>query len=638
MIHKIRKSFSAKVIIWVLLIAVPVFLLSIGVLFHQSRKLIRAEAVERASVVLGTAMHRINRYLITAETATHTYAWLAEQSMQPDSLKTYAERVVMLNPFVDGCAISTEPGILSQYPERFMAYTLKDSDSIKTIVDTNVNYFNRKWYRLPRLQQKPCWVVYYDETNSLNLADDGMMATYSKPLYNSDQRFLGVISTEFSLLHLSKIMAEVKPYPHSYYVMIDEQGRYVGHPDSTRLFNKTIFAVADPQKQADIIALCYEMTKGRHGNMSVMVNGQRSLVCYMPVPETTWSLAIVCPDSDILMGYNRLTYIVIPLIIIGLLLIIINCYKAVTVSINPLHLLMAKTKAIADGNMLVDIQHTQRTDVIGVLQNSFATMLESLNYYIDSVRKASDQNKRYNQELEHTTQLVIESEKQKTAFIQNVTHQIRTPLNIVMGFAQVLSSPTDDASLSEELSKEELKNIAGTMNHNTKQLVRMVLMLFDSSETGQAESGSLEMADVDIADAMKEALDYTYNLYPDIKIDYHFNLPDGFTVRTHRRSVVYSVQELLHNSIKYSDKQNISLTVEQTGEKLRFTVQDTGCGIDTAELDNMFKFFAKVDGFSEGLGLGLPLTMRHAQNLGGNFRLDTTYQEGCRFIFEIPLA
>lgn len=638
MINNIRRSFSAKVVVWVLLIAIPVFLLSVGLLFRQSRKLVRTESVERASGVLKTAVQRINRYLITAETAANTYAWMAEQNMQPDSLQAYAQRVVQLNPYIDGCAISTESGVLPQYPDKFMTYTVKDSDSISVFVDKELNYFDMKWYRLPRIQNKACWVVYYDETNSLNMDEGGMMATYSKPLYDTQKRFAGIISAEFSLIHLSKIMAEVKPYPHSYYVMIDEQGRYVGHPDSTRLFSKTIFSVADPQKQADIIALGYEMTKGSQGNMSVIVNGQRSLVCYMPVPETTWSLAIVCPDSDIFHAYNRLTYIVITLLVIGLFLIIINCYKAVTVSINPLLLLREKTKVVARGNINADIPHTERTDVIGDLQNSFATMLESLNYYIRSVQKASDQNKRYNQELEHTTQLALESEKQKTAFIQNVTHQIRTPLNIVMGFAQVLSSPTCDSSLSEDLSKEELKSIAGTMNHNTKQLLRMVLMLFDSSETGKAESIKLEMEQVNIAVAIDDALGYTYNMFPDIKIKYTTALPEDFCVHTHYRSVVYSVQELLHNSIKYSDRQNISLHVDKTDDMVRFIVQDTGSGIDVDDLDRIFKFFTKADGFSEGLGLGLPLTKRHVETLGGNVILDTSYQEGCRFIIEIPLA
>ena len=105
-LNKLRSSFSSKVIIWVLFIAIPIFMLSVGLLYWQSRILIRSEAEERANSVLKTAMHRINRYLTTAETATNTYAWLAEQSMNADSLSAYAARLVWLNPYVDGCAIS----------------------------------------------------------------------------------------------------------------------------------------------------------------------------------------------------------------------------------------------------------------------------------------------------------------------------------------------------------------------------------------------------------------------------------------------------------------------------------------------------------------------------------------------------
>jgi nitrogen fixation/metabolism regulation signal transduction histidine kinase len=73
----------------------------------------------------------------------------------------------------------------------------------------------------------------------------------------------------------------------------------------------------------------------------------------------------------------------IALLFIGLLLIIINCYKAVTTSLRPLGELLEKTRAVAQGDMEVKIAHTERTDIIGGLQNSFATMLQSVNYYID---------------------------------------------------------------------------------------------------------------------------------------------------------------------------------------------------------------------------------------------------------------
>ena len=84
---KIRHSFAVKVVRWVLLLAVPVFFASVGVLFWQSRKMVRTESVERANGVLSNTLQRINRYLITAETATNINAWQVEEQLTPEALK-----------------------------------------------------------------------------------------------------------------------------------------------------------------------------------------------------------------------------------------------------------------------------------------------------------------------------------------------------------------------------------------------------------------------------------------------------------------------------------------------------------------------------------------------------------------------
>ena len=632
----IRQSFPAKVVLWVLGLAIPIFMASVGVLFWQSRKMVRDEAVDLANGVLNHAMHRIRRYLITVETATNTHARVAEQSLVADSLLHLSNRITQMNPFVDGCAISTEPHVVSGYPDRFMAYSIREKGGVTTTLETDYNYFGRRWYSVPRAQQKPGWVVYYDEDNTLDLKEDGMMAAYSHPLYDAKKRFLGLITIEMSLLHISQVLAEEKPYPHSYFIMIDEQGRYVGHPDSTRLFSKTIFSGADPQRQSDLLALGYEMTKGNTGCMQVRLQDKLSLVSYMPVAGTNWSLAIVCPDSDILSGYYRLTYIVLVLLFIGLVIIVVNCYEAVTVSLRPLGELLTQARAVSQGHLDVDIPHTNRIDVIGGLQNSFSTMLKSLNYYIDSVRAATDQNKRYNRELEHTTQLVVEAERRKTIFIQNVTHQVRTPLNIIMGFAQVLNSPVGNGSLNEELGEEEIRGIALTMDHNSKLLVRMVMMLFDSSDTGKAETEGRDTCELIVCnEAAREAVDFINAHTPEVTIGFQTDVPDDLCLSTNRQLLVFSLQELLNNSVRYSDGQHILLQVVGTDTSVRFIVQDTGKGIAEADREHLFEFFTKVDDFSEGLGLGLPLTKRHAQTLGGNFYLDTTYHEGCRFVFEL---
>ena len=634
----VRKSFSLKVVLLILLIALPVFFASMGILFRQSRKMIRSESVERANVALMNTVQRINRYIVTTQIATDTYAWLAEQYMQPDSLQLFSQRVVWLNPYIDGCSIGIQPDVFKQYPERFLTYSLREADSVRVGNDTDSDYSSENWYATVRKYQRPHWEIYSDKDNNLQLQQlGGMLASYCRPLFDDNKRFVGVISSGLSLRHLSKILASEKPYPHSFFIMVDEDGRFVAHPDSALLYNKTIFSEAAPQKSPDIIALGYEMTKGKRDRMSVVVNGSPSLVCYCPVPGTPWSLAIVCPDSDILYGYNLFSFILIPLLIVGLLVIVVNCHRAVTVSIAPLNRLVRRTQAVASGKTDVEIEPSERKDVIGNLQNSFATMFKSLNYYVGSVKAASEENRRYNDELIKATEMVKESERQKTAFTQNVTHQIRTPLNIIMGFAQVLSERGKDGVVADDISDEELVTIAGTMKHNALNLNHMIFMLYDSSESGQAVSDIFNNREqVECGAILNELKDYTAKFLSDKKVEFISNVPDDFSLKTNYKYLAYSIQELINNAGRYSDGLHISVSADIVGDMLRFTVQDTGKGIAEADLDRIFRFFTKVDDFSEGLGLGLPLTMRHAKNLGGDFRLDTSYREGCRFIFEVP--
>lgn len=629
----IRKSLTAKLSFGLLLLAVLIFIASQGVLFTQSRYMIRAEAVGRANSVLNTTMQRISRNLMTVETATNSITWLVEQSFQPDSLQAFSNRVVRLNPHVDGCSISAEPNSFSEYGRNFSTYTVREDDTITTVIEEPYEYFNKIWYKSPR-NLGPCWVAFFDEADSLELTIDGMVASYGRPLFNADNHFIGIISTDLSLLRLSEIMSKEKPYPNSYFMMQNEEGLYIIHPDSTRLFTKTIFSDADPRSQADLFALGHEMIAGHQGYMNAVIDGAPSIVCYQPVPGTSWSLAIVCPDSDILAGYHKLTYIVLPLLIIGLIVIFLLCRRAVSHAVRPLNLLVEKTQSISEGNMEVYIRNTKRQDAIGRLQNSFATMLQSLNFHMGSVRYTSDQSKLRNEELLKATQLVKEADRQKTAFIQNVSHQIRTPLNIIMGFAQILSS-----SANEELTEKETKEITSSMDHNSKLLNRILLMLYDSSDLGLSQELNTHKNDiVRCNDLAHEVINYIKIHYPDLAIKFQTEVADDFSIQTSHVYLMRSLREILYNSAKYSDGQNVTLRISRTDTAVRFIIEDTGTGIDETDREFLFKFFTKVDDLSEGLGLGLPLSQRHTQNLGGNLTLDTDYHNGCRFILEMPLS
>lgn len=641
----IRKSLSSKLSLGIVLLAVPIFVISLGLLFLQSRYIVRKEALGRAKSVLNTTTQRLNRHVNAVETATNANSWLALKNLHPDSLLEISHRLVTRNSHVDGCSISLEPYIFPQYGRHFSVYTVRGEDSITAVVEDEYEYFQKVWYKTPRDKGEACWVVYYDESDSLSLTIDGMVASYSKPLYRSaissndkkgggaaDRELVGVISTDLSLIHLSKIITSEKPFPHSYFIMIDKEGRYFIHPDSTKLFTQTIFSGMDPQLRSDIIVLGHEMIEGRIGSVNINVNGESCLVCYQPVPGTPWSLALISPDSDILKGYNQLSYILIPLLLVGLLVILILSRHAVSKTIRPLNHLLEQTQEIASGNYEVHISKSKRVDAVGQLQNSFAMMLQSLNFHMGIVRYSTEQAEQRNAELAKATQLVEEADRQKLAFIQNVTHQIRTPLNIIMGFSQVIDE------CGESLSEEELKSISDMMGHNSKLLSRMVLMLFDSSDTGITEelSNNSLKEDVSCNEAARESISYTNVHFPSLSVHFKTCLPDSFCIRAHRVYLIRSLRELLYNAAKYSDGKHISLQVDQTETAVRFVFEDKGPGMPEEYGDKIFKLFSKVNDLSEGLGLGLSLVKRHITNMGGTITLDTSYHEGCRFIIEMP--
>lgn len=631
LVRHIRQSLSWKLSLGILLMAIPIFALSLGILFSQSKNNVKKEAMKHASSVLNTTMQRIVRSMEIVQTATDINDWEITEHLDPDSILACSRFIVMLNGHIDGCSVSTEPNTFPKYGRYFSAYTVREEDNVTTVVEEEYEYFEKVWYKTPHLLGKPCWVVYYDESDSLALTLDGMLASYSKPLYNDKQQFIGVISTDLSLLRLSKTITTETPYEDSYFMMTGDEGRYFLHPDTTQLFTKTIYSDADPQKNTDIFALGHEMTTGKQGCMSVWLNGEPCLVNYQPVPGTNWSLALVCPERSVLKRYYRLNYIIAPLIIIGLLLILLFSIFTVTHAILPLYKLAGKLQRIAKGHYDAQIATTQHQDVVGRMQNSFAKMQVSLSNHVNDIQKINDETARRNEELAQTSELAKEADRQKSLFIQNVSHQIRTPLNIIMGFAHVLKES------KSSLPEEEAKSITDMMYHNAQMLDRMAQMLFDSSARGTTQAlYANKNEEVSCNEIANDSMMFIFEHFPKQSIYFGTDLPDDFCIYTNRAYLMRSITELLYNAIKYSDGLHVTLRVSEFGSMVRYIVEDTGPGIAEEECSHLFEMFTKANDLSDGLGLGLALTKRHIQNLGGDIYLDLNYHAGCRFVIELP--
>ena len=138
---KIRHSLSTKLSLSILLLAIPIFILSLGILFLQSRYFIRQEASERANSLLNKTLQHVRNFMTTIETATNANMWLLEEKFHPDSIQSIAHRIVQLNRHVYGCSISAEPYVFPQYGRYFSVYSVNEGDTIVTVREPNYEYF-----------------------------------------------------------------------------------------------------------------------------------------------------------------------------------------------------------------------------------------------------------------------------------------------------------------------------------------------------------------------------------------------------------------------------------------------------------------------------------------------------------------
>ena len=634
----IRQSLSTRLCLDILFVVVLVFSLALGFLYWQSRNIIREEAVDEATHVLDNTALRVKGYMVEVETATRNIIWLVNLHNEKDSLLKYTHRIVANHPHINSCSITMEPDFYPDEEYGFSAYSVyleefskPGKDSVATVREADYDYYDKVWYKTPRQKKTACWVDPFDDYNEGTLSSPEMIASYCMPLYNRDGKFMGVISTDLSLKKLTEAIKAEHPYENSYFIMLGADGHYFVHPDTTKLLKQTIFTGTDPREHTDIVALGYEMTNGRTGHMDVQFDGTSHIVLYRPLEGTQWSIALVCPSNELLRGYNRLNYILLPLLIIGLLLLAWGCHRIVKHFTQPLGLLAAELRQIGHGDYEKPLPHSQRTDLIGQLQNSFCQMRQSISRHINDAEKAKLETEQRTKELEEATQLAQRASELKTQFVQDITHQIHTPLNIVHGFSQILCE-------SDAISDDEKKEMAETMYVQTNALDYMVNKLLTASlvETRQTiitdDIVGCNMLAHEAVETASSLIPHTVEMHLDSQVD------DELTIQTNRHHLLIVLTELLVNALHFTSEGSITLRIASTDDVVNFTVEDTGPGIPLDKADFVFDKFTKVDMFTEGLGLGLFLCRRVVMLMNGTLTLDPQYTGGSRFVVSLPLA
>jgi len=234
--------------------------------------------------------------------------------------------------------------------------------------------------------------------------------------------------------------------------------------------------------------------------------------------------------------------------------------------------------------------------------------------------------RRHLREIQKAYDRVLESDRMKTLFMQNVSHEVRTPLNIISGFAQVFADP------DYQLSADERQHIAETVSHNTHIITTMINEVLDLSAYESAAEG--DMVPIACNRALRQIIDDfgKEDRLQGNTIDFQTTLDDAFTVVAQEELLKRILLPLVDNAVKNDPGGCIEVRAMAEDKRLVITVRDHGKGVPADEAEHIFERFVKLDNFKEGLGIGLPFSRTMARRIGGDVTLDTGFDgPGARF-------
>ena len=400
-----HRGIAFKFVFLILISDAAILAFIFGYNYRVSRQIIEKNIRDNAQNLVKATANRIDTVLLPVEKIPQTLACFLENPppLSEEELKDLLSAIVKRNPDIYGAAIAFEPHAFSRDRQCIAPYWCKSGDSIRftCLSGDSYRYFLRDWYRIPKEVCHPVWSEpYYDRGGG-----EIMMATYSVPFFKTtagERQFMGVVTADISLSWLTDIVSSIKIAKSGYGFLISTKGKFLTHPQTELIMNKTIFDAARTRDDPDLQKIGTAMTEGRTGFalFTSMVTGKRCWIAYAPLASSDWSLGVLFPQDELVADITRLNHVVWGLCIVGfmfLLAVIIMIAGSIT---RPLRGLAKATEGIAEGNLNVALPPIRSRDEVGVLTDAFARMEESLKQYIRDLTETTAQKERIESELQ----------------------------------------------------------------------------------------------------------------------------------------------------------------------------------------------------------------------------------------------
>ncbi len=251
----------------------------------------------------------------------------------------------------------------------------------------------------------------------------------------------------------------------------------------------------------------------------------------------------------------------------------------------------------------------------------------------DKLKTERDNLKQTQQELIEARDKAKNAERVKTDFINNMSHEIKTPLHAIVEYTHLI---TDCADVEKQ---KYLRRFTDIVTLNTELLLTIVNDVLDIASLENSKM-NIRIRQESVKSICEFAIDSTSKyLKPGVKMIFENADAPDITIKTDAHRAEQVLLNLLVNAAKFSDEGTITLSYQLTadGKEIEFAVTDTGCGIPRGSEEIIFERFRQHSIQDQGCGLGLYISRLIARLLNGDVELDPNYRQGARFIFRLPV-
>ncbi|MCF8723081.1 signal transduction histidine kinase/response regulator of citrate/malate metabolism [Nitrospina gracilis] len=342
-------------------------------------------------------------------------------------------------------------------------------------------------------------------------------------------------------------------------------------------------------------------------------------------------LVLTFDTDEILAPYYQLKKNILSAIGVAAVLLIVLCFILFRSITNPIQKLLTGVEAFRQGKWKKADFALDANNEMGELAHGFQGMADEISNYTANLEKMVDERTReYLEAKEHAEK----ANRAKSIFLSSMSHEIRTPLNAIMGYTQILKQ---DSQL-DPVQREKISNIFRAGNH-------LLGLINDVLDISRIESGKhmLNEEEFNLANLVGDLTIMTKWKcdQKDLAFVVEFDeTPESSLVTGDVNKLRQVLINLLGNAVKFTEKGRIVFRVKtRDQDRFYFEVSDTGVGISEDMKESIFEPFAQEEvGLKKGgTGLGLTISQRLVEILGGKLEMESRPGEGSKFHFTLTL-